>query len=70
VPPLSSFLGLLEHYRLQLQHLSPYSITLVAVFDHFSEMFMGVQPSVHLFRWFHVLCPVYKKPPCLDRYYF
>jgi hypothetical protein len=31
-PPLSSFfLVLLEHYRLQLQHLSPHSIMLVAI---------------------------------------
>jgi hypothetical protein len=72
VPPLSSFLGLLEHYglQLQLQHLSPHSITLVAVFTHFSDMFMGVRLSVRLFRWFHVLRPVYKKPPCLGGYYF
>jgi hypothetical protein len=51
VPPLSSFfLVLLEHYGLQLQHLSLHSITLVAIFAHFCEMFMGVQPSAHLFR--------------------
>jgi hypothetical protein len=36
MPPLSSFfLVLLEHYGLQLQHLLPHSITLVAVFAHF-----------------------------------
>jgi hypothetical protein len=61
VPLLSSFfLMLLEHYGLQLQHLSPHSITLVAVFTHFYEMFVGVWPSVRLFRWFHVLHLVYK----------
>jgi hypothetical protein len=50
VSSLSSFfLVLLEHYRLQLQHLSPHSITLVAIFTHFYEMFMGVRPSVRLF---------------------
>jgi hypothetical protein len=42
VPPLSSFfLTLLEYYGLQLQHLSPNSITLVANFIYLSEMFMG-----------------------------
>jgi hypothetical protein len=47
VPPLSSFfLTLLEYYGLQLQHLSPNSITLVAIFIHFYEMFVGVRPSV------------------------
>jgi hypothetical protein len=35
VPPLSSFfLTLLEYYGLQLQHLSPNSIALVAMFIH------------------------------------
>jgi hypothetical protein len=43
VPPLSSFfLTLLEYYGLQLQHLSPKSIVLVAIFVHLCEMFMGV----------------------------
>jgi hypothetical protein len=42
VPPVSSFfLMLLEFYELQLQHLSPNSITLVAIFIHLYEMFMG-----------------------------
>jgi hypothetical protein len=36
VPPLFSFfLTLLEYYVLQLQHLSPNSITSVAIFIHF-----------------------------------
>jgi hypothetical protein len=45
----SFFLVLLEHYGLQLQHLSSHSITLVAIFAHFCEMFVGVRPSVRLF---------------------
>jgi hypothetical protein len=50
VPPFSSFfLVLLEHYWLQLQHPLPHSITLVAIFAHFYEMFMGVRSSVRLF---------------------
>jgi hypothetical protein len=50
MPPLSSFfLVLLEHYVLHLQHLSPHSMTLVAIFVHFCEMFVGVRPSVRLF---------------------
>jgi hypothetical protein len=71
VPPLSSFfLMLLEHYGLQLQHLSPHSITLVAIFVHFCEMFVGVRLSVRLFRRFHVLRPLNKQPPHLNGYYF
>jgi hypothetical protein len=45
----SFFLVLLEHYGLQLQHLSPHSITLVVIFTHFCEMFVGVRSSVRLF---------------------
>jgi hypothetical protein len=70
VPPLSSFLVLLEHYGPQLQHLSPHFITLVAIFTHFCEMFVWVRPSVRLFRRFHVLRPVNRQPPHLDGYYF
>jgi uncharacterized membrane protein len=53
----SFFLVLLEHYGLQLQHLSPHSIALVVIFTHFCEMFVGVWSSVRLFQWFHVLHP-------------
>jgi hypothetical protein len=71
MPPFSSFfLVLLEHYRLQLQHLLPHSITLVAIFAHFYEMFVGVWPSVRLFWWFHVPRLVNRQPPRLSDYYF
>jgi hypothetical protein len=41
---LSSFsLTLLEYYGLQLQHLSPNSIALVAIFIHLCEMYVGVR---------------------------
>jgi hypothetical protein len=50
VPPLPSFLTLLEYYILQLQHLSPNPIALVAIFVHLCEMYVGVRPSVRLFR--------------------
>jgi hypothetical protein len=31
---------------------------------------VGVRPSVRLFRWFHVLRPMNRQPPCLGSYYF
>jgi hypothetical protein len=50
VPSFSSFiLVLLQHYGLQFQHLLPHSIMLV-IFTHFCEIFVGVRPSVRLFR--------------------
>jgi hypothetical protein len=71
VPPLSSFfLMLLEYYRLQLQHLSPNSITLVAIFIHLCEMYVGVRPSVSLYRCFFVLKAVSLRPLLIGGYYF
>jgi hypothetical protein len=50
VPPMFSFLfTLLEYYGLQLQHLSPHFLALVAIFVHFCKMFICVGPSVCLF---------------------
>jgi hypothetical protein len=51
----SFFLTLLEHYGLQLQHLSPHSIMLVAIFVHLYEMYVCKRPSVCLFCCFHML---------------
>jgi hypothetical protein len=56
VPPFSSFLLLLlEEFGLQLHHLTPHSILLVAVFAHFMEMFMGVRPCTTIFKHFYAL---------------
>jgi hypothetical protein len=42
----------------------------VAIFVHFYEMFVGVWPSVRMFRWFHVLRRVNRPPSHLSGYYF
>jgi hypothetical protein len=63
-------LMLLEFYGLQLQHLSPNSITLVAIFVHLCEMFVGVRPSVRLFRRFFVMKATSQRPPLIGGYYF
>jgi hypothetical protein len=71
VPPVSSvFLMLLEFYGLQLQHLSPNSLTLVAIFVRLYEMFIGVRPSVRLFRRFFVMKAASQRPPLIGGYYF
>jgi hypothetical protein len=71
VPPLSSFfLTLLEYYGLQLQHLSLNSIALVAIFVHLCEMYVGVRPSVWLFRRFFMLKAVSTRPPLIIGHYF
>jgi hypothetical protein len=61
---------LLDHYELHLQHMSPHSITQVAIFTHFDEMLVGVRPLVSLFQLFHVMRPMNKQPPHLSSYYF
>jgi hypothetical protein len=66
----SFFLTLLEYYGLQLQHLSPNSIMLVAILIHLCEMFKGVQPLVQLFWRFFILKATSQRPPIIGRYYF
>jgi hypothetical protein len=61
---------LLEFYRLQLQHHSPNSITLVAIFVHLCEMFVGVRPSVRLFHCFFIMKAASQRPPLIGGYYF
>jgi hypothetical protein len=43
---------------------------LVVIFVHLYEMFMGVRPSVRLFRSFYVLKAVSQHPPLINSYYF
>ena len=49
------FLQVLETYGIQLVHLSPNSVVVLAVFAHLCKMFMGVAPSATLLRHFFVL---------------
>jgi hypothetical protein len=55
---------------LQLHHLSLNSIALVAIFVHLCEMYVGVWPSVQLFRCFFVLKAASPRPPLIGGYYF
>jgi hypothetical protein len=71
VPPFSSFfLLLLEEFGLQLHHLTPHSILLVAVFAHFMEMFMGVRPCTTIFRHFYALVGTGRSRREVGAYYF
>ena len=57
VPPFSPFLvATLEEFGLHLVHLTPNAILMLALFAHACEMFMGVRPSVELFRHFFSIC--------------
>jgi hypothetical protein len=61
---------LLEFYGVQLQHLSPHSLIVVAIFIHFCEMFVCVRPSVTLFWMFLVLRWFRKGSGLINTYYF
>jgi hypothetical protein len=69
-PPISSFVLLLKEFGLQLQHLTPHSILLVSVFVHFVEMFVGVRPSVYIFRHFYALVGSGSSKCAIGAYYF
>jgi hypothetical protein len=43
---------------------------LVAIFVHLCEMFVGVRPSVRLFRRFFVMKAASQRPPLIGGYYF
>src|SRR5664279_3687665 len=56
MPPFSPFfLVVLEHYQIQLLHLQPNSVVILDVFAFLCEAFLGVPPSVALFRCFYSL---------------
>jgi hypothetical protein len=43
---------------------------LVVIFVHLYEMFVGVRPSVRLFRRFFVMKAASQRPPLIGGYYF
>nr|CAE03667.3 OSJNBa0042N22.9 [Oryza sativa Japonica Group] len=80
VPPFSSFfMDVLEFYDLQMAHLTPNAVMTLAIFAHLCEMFIGVRPSLRLFRWFFTVqsvsppsvvggCYFLPRGPVLNRY--
>jgi hypothetical protein len=67
---VSSFHMLLENYGLQLHHLTPHTLALVAIFIHLCEMYVGVQTLMRLFRLFFSLRSFGRSPNHLGAYYF
>jgi hypothetical protein len=70
LPPSRFKTMLLEYYGLQLQHLSPNSIALVAIFIDLYEMYVRVRPSMRLFRCFFVLKAASTRPSLIGGHYF
>jgi hypothetical protein len=54
--PAGNFLqGLLHFYRIELVHLAPNSIMIIATFIHLCEAYLGIAPHFHLWRHFFEL---------------
>jgi hypothetical protein len=51
IPSCSFFRGLLYFYGLELHYLNPNSICHIAIFFHFCEAFLGIEPHWDLFRF-------------------
>jgi hypothetical protein len=51
LPSCSFFRGLLYFYGLELHHLNPNFICHIAIFIHFCEAFLGIEPHWDLFRF-------------------
>jgi hypothetical protein len=51
IPAGDFFRGLLYYYNLELVHLVPNSITIVATFIHFCEVYLLISPNLLLWRY-------------------
>jgi hypothetical protein len=57
LPTCSFFHGLLYFYGLELHHLNPNSICHIAIFIHFYEVFLGIEPHWDIFRYLFRIKP-------------
>jgi len=63
VPPLSDFtVAVMESYGIHLTQLHPNALMLLSIFAHLCEAFVGVMPSVALFRHYFIPRIDAKKP--------
>jgi hypothetical protein len=55
IPTCDFLRGLLFHYGIQLHHLNPNYVLHIAIFVHFCEAFLGIEPNFVLFcHLFHL----------------
>lgn len=55
LPASEFFHGLLYYYGICMNHLNPNSILQLSIFVHLCEVFLGIPPSIFLFRYFFKL---------------
>ena len=52
--PLHKFLPrVLEYYGVELANLAPNAIAIICIFAYLSEAYLGIRPSLRLFRYFY-----------------
>jgi hypothetical protein len=61
LPAGDFFRGLLYYYKLELVHLVPNSITVVSIFIHFCEAYLGLLPHFLLWRYFFFVKSIGKR---------
>lgn len=57
LPAFDFFRGLLYYYGIHMNHLNLNSILQLSIFIHLCEAFLGIPPSILLFRYFFKLKP-------------
>lgn len=69
--PESDFLiEVLNHYRIELVHLVPNSVLVLSIFAHMFEAFLGITPSLCLFRFYYQIIRNKKGSGALGSLYF
>ncbi|KAF8731348.1 hypothetical protein HU200_016404 [Digitaria exilis] len=53
--PSDFLVSVLAHYGIEWFHLTPNSITVLSIFAHLCEAYLGVPPMVEMFAHFHML---------------
>ena len=67
----SDFLiGVLNHYGIKLVHLVPNSVIVLCVFAHMFKAFLGIAPSLRLFRFYYQIIRNKKGVGALGSFYF
>ena len=54
IPPFSEFMAVLEAYGLHMLHLHPNAVVTLSLFTDVFEAYVGVVPSIALFRHYFV----------------
>ena len=54
-PPSHFFLLVLQYYEIELIHLNPNSFLMLSVFAHLCEVYLGIRPSLELWKFFFTL---------------